>query len=82
METIEIKIQVPKELSSSIPNLSEYTYEKLILGLYLDGEISIGQAAKMLNMPQDQFILVLGKHHIPYFRSTPEDIKSELQRLI
>ncbi len=81
METIEIKIQVPKEFSK-IPNLSEYTYERLILGLYLDGEISLGQAAKILNRPQDQFIRLLGKHHIPYFRSTPDDIRTELQHLM
>jgi len=82
METIEVKIQVPKELSSSIPNLSKYTYEKLILGLYLDGEISLGRAAKILKMPQDRFIQLLGKHHIPYFRSDPEDIRAELKKLI
>ena len=81
METLEIKIQVPKEISKDIPDISKYTFEKFVLGLYLDEEISIGKAATMLNMPQDEFIEFLGKNSIPYFRSRPEDIKQELEEL-
>ena len=81
MDTIEIKIQLPKEFSKEIPDLSKYTYEKLILGLYLDGEISLGKAAKMLNMAYDQFIQYLGDHNIPYFHANPADIKKELNQL-
>jgi len=81
METLEIKIQVPKEISKDIPDISKYTFEKFVLGLYLDEEISIGKAATMLNMPQDEFIEFLGKNSIPHFRSRPEDIKQELEEL-
>jgi len=81
METLEIKIQVPKEISKNIPDISKYTYEKFVLGLYLDGEISIGKAAKMLNIPLVKFIEFLGKNNIPYFRSRPEDIQKELEKL-
>jgi len=81
MQTIEIKIRLPEEISKRIPDLSKYTYEKLILGLYLDGEISLGKAAKMLSMAYDQFIGYLGKHKIPYFQANPADIKKELNQL-
>lgn len=81
MDTLEIKIQLPKEVSSGISDLSKYTYEKLILGLYLDGEISMGKAANMLDMAYDQFVQYLGEHHILYFHANPEDIKKELNQL-
>ncbi len=81
METIEIKIQLPEGFSKRIPDLSKYTYEKLVLGLYLDGEISLGRAAKMLGMAYDQFVRYLGKHKIPYFQANPADIKKELNQL-
>lgn len=81
METIEIKIRLPEEISKRIPDLSKYTYEKLILGLYLDGQISLGKAAKMLSMAYDQFISYLGKHKIAYFQANPADIKKELNQL-
>jgi hypothetical protein len=79
METIEIKIKVPRDISKNIPDISKYTYEKFVLGLYLDKEISTGKAAKMLNIPQDKFLEFCGKNNIPYFRSTPEEIQNELQ---
>ena len=81
METIDVKIKVPKEISKNIPDLSKYTYEKFVLGLYLDEEISIGKAAKMLNLPQDKFIQFCGKNNIPYFRPTPKEIQNELQTI-
>jgi predicted HTH domain antitoxin len=81
MDTIEIKIQLPKAFIKGIPDLSKYTYEKLILGLYLDNEISFGKAAKLLNFSYDQFLEYLDKHKIPYFNSEPDDIKSELNKL-
>ncbi len=81
MDTIEIKIQLPKEFSKRIADLSKYTYEKLVLGLYLDEEISFGKAAQMLNMAQDRFIQYLGEHNITYFRANPKDIQKELNQL-
>ncbi|MBC8185294.1 UPF0175 family protein [candidate division KSB1 bacterium] len=82
METIEIKIQVPREILKNIPDISKYTYEKFVLGLYLDEEISTGKAARMLNMPQDKFLEFCGKNNIPYFRSTPEEIQTEIQIMV
>ena len=81
MKNNEIKIQLPKEFPKGIPDLSKYTYEKLILGLYLDEEISLGKAAQLLNMPHDQLIRYLGKHKIPYFSADPDDIQHELEKL-
>ena len=81
METIDVKIKVPKDVSKNISDLSKYTYEKFVLGLFLDEEISIGKAAKMLNLPQDEFIQFCGKNNIPYFRSTAKEIQNELQAI-
>lgn len=74
MATSEVKFKIPKELAKEIKNISKYGYQSFILGLYLDEEISIGKAAQLLNMTYDEFIDLLGKYKIPYFRETPEEI--------
>jgi len=52
-----------------------------VLGLFLDEEISLGKAAKLLDMSYDEFIDFLGKKKIPYFRNTPEEISEALEKL-
>lgn len=81
MDTIKIKIQLAREFAKTIPDLSKDTLEKLVLGLYLDGEIGFGKAAQMLKLIPDQLIQYSGKKNIPYFHQKPEKIKKELERV-
>ena len=69
MDTVSVTFEIPKEVIGDVPYLSQYSYEKLVLGLYLDEEISLGKAAKLLDMSYDEFIQLLGKNGIPYFWS-------------
>jgi len=81
MQKTEVRFFVPNELARDIRNLSEYGYQSFVLGLYLDEEISLGKAAKLLNKSYDEFIELLGQRKLPYFRETPEEISDALSKL-
>ena len=81
MQKTEVRFFVPNELARDIRNLSEYGYQSFVLGLYLDEEISLGKAAKLLNKSYDEFIELLGQRKLPYFRETPEEINDALSKL-
>ena len=78
---MEVRFVVPNELVEDIEAPSDFGYQSFVLGLYLDEEISLGKAAKLLNMSYDEFIDFLGQKKIPYFRETEEDISDTLQKL-
>jgi hypothetical protein len=77
----EVHFKIPGELIENIPDLSGFAYRSFVLGLFLDEEISLGRAAKLLGMTYDEFINFLGERGIPYFRNTPEEIDQALQKL-
>jgi len=81
MPTMEVRFAVPNELIEDLDTPSEYGYQSLVLGLYLDEEISFGRAAKLLNMTYDEFMDFLGRKKIPYFHETPEEISEALEKL-
>jgi len=81
MQKTEVRFFVPNALVRDIKNLSEYGYQNFVLGLYLDEEISLGKAAKLLNKSYDEFIELLGQRKLPYFRETPEEISNALSKL-
>jgi hypothetical protein len=83
MQKTEVRFFVPHELvrDRDIKNLSKYGYQNFVLGLYLDEEISLGKAAKLLNKSYDEFIELLGQRKLPYFRETPEEISDALSKL-
>ena len=81
MSTVEIRFAMPKDVIDDLDGLSDYGYQSFVLGLFLDEEISLGKAAKLLDMSYDEFIVFLGKKKIPYFRNTPEEIRVALEKL-
>lgn len=81
MAVREVHFKIPGELIENIPDLSGFAYRSFVIGLFLDEEISMGKAAKLLNMAYDEFIDFLGERGIPYFRNTPEEISEALQKL-
>lgn len=80
MSTVEVSFAMPKDLIDDPDSPSDFAYQSFVLGLFLDEEISLGKAAKLLNMSYDEFIDFLGKKKIPYFRNTPEEIAEALQK--
>jgi len=81
MDTVSVTFEIPKEVIGDVSDLSQYCYEKLVLGLYLDDEVSLGKAAKLLDMSYDEFIQFIGKKKVPYFRLTEDQIRQELKIL-
>ena len=81
MQTMEVRFDVPNELIEHIEAPSDFGYQSFVLGLYLDEEISLGKAAKLLNLSYDEFIDFLGQKKIPYFRETEQEISDALQKL-
>jgi predicted HTH domain antitoxin len=81
MTTMEVRFAVPNELIEDLDAPSDYGYQSFVLGLYLDEEISFGKAAKLLGMTYDEFMNFLGRKKIPYFRETPEEISTTLEKL-
>jgi predicted HTH domain antitoxin len=61
------------------PNLSEDEAKLLLaLKLYEVGKVSLGQAAKLAGFSKRAFIDVLGRHKIPVFNYSPEDLRQEI----
>lgn len=81
MSTVEVRFLMPKEITEDIKDISTYGYQSFILGLYIDEEISLGKAAKLLNMTHDEFIVFLGHRGVPYFRNSPDEIRDALRTL-
>ncbi len=81
MSTVEVSFVMPKDIIDDLDSPSNFGYQSFVLGLFLDEEISLGKAAKLLNMSYDEFIDFLGKKKIPYFRNTPEEINEVLEKL-
>ena len=49
-----------------------------LIKLYELGKVSLGMAAKLLNLKRTEFLEVLGKYHVSYFQSDLDDgLKSE-----
>ncbi|MGH7454650.1 MAG: UPF0175 family protein [bacterium] len=81
MSTVEVSFAMPKDLIDDLDSPSDFGYQSFVLGLFLNEEISLGKAAKLLNMSYDEFIDFLGKKKIPYFRNAPEEINEALEKL-
>ena len=50
----------------------------LAIKLYESEKVSLGQAAKIAGFTKRAFMEILGRHRIPVFRYSPEDLRQEL----
>ncbi|MCS7265788.1 MAG: UPF0175 family protein, partial [Armatimonadetes bacterium] len=55
--------------------------ECIVLELYQRGEISTGRAAEVLGISYRQFIDLLAKHEIPFFRYSLEELETEMREM-
>jgi predicted HTH domain antitoxin len=51
-----------------------------VLGLYGQGELSIGRAAELLGQQRGDFIRYAAARGIPYFQMTGEEVRREVDR--
>jgi predicted HTH domain antitoxin len=72
MSTGELRVSLPFSLSEDEAKLL------LAVKLYEVGKVSLGQAAKLAGFSKRTFMEVLGRHHIPIFDYSPDDLRQEI----
>lgn len=71
MKICELKVTLPENLSEDEARLL------LALKLYETGKASLGQSARLSGFSKRAFIEVLGRHRIPVFDYSPDELKEE-----
>lgn len=72
MATEELRVTLPFNLSEDEAKLL------LAVKLYEVGKVSLGQAAKLAGFSKRAFIDVLGRHHVPIFDYSPDELRQEI----
>jgi predicted HTH domain antitoxin len=67
-----LEVELPSNLSEDEARLL------LAIKLYEVGKVSLGQAAKLAGFSRRAFIDVLGRHKIPVFEYSPEELRQEI----
>jgi predicted HTH domain antitoxin len=52
----------------------------LAIKLYETGKLSLGQAARLPGYSKPTFMELLGKHSVPVFAYSPEELREEVER--
>ena len=72
MSTGELRVTLPFSLSEDEAKLL------LAVKLYEVGKVSLGQAAKLAGFSKRAFMEVLGRHHVPLFDYSPDELREEI----
>ena len=70
--TVELTLNLPSNLSK------EEVQTLLAIKLYETGRVSLGQAATLAGFSKRAFIEILGRHQVPVFNYSPEELREEL----
>ncbi len=70
--TVELKLELPSNLSKDEVEIL------LAIKLYEAERVSLGQAAKLAGYSKRAFIEILGRHHVPIFNYSPDELREEL----
>ena len=73
MGVFELRVELPDSLSE--------TEARMLLAVKLleVGKVSLGQAAKIADVSKRAFMEGLGRHSVPVFNYSPEDLRRELE---
>ena len=71
MTTTELKVTLPHTLSESEAKVL------LAVKLYEAGKATLGQAARMAGHSKRAFMETLGRHHVPVFNYSAEELREE-----
>ncbi|MCS7188029.1 MAG: UPF0175 family protein [Armatimonadetes bacterium] len=80
----EVKLDLPPDLLNLLQGMGDVEQaikECIVLELYQRGEISTGRAAEVLGISYRQFIDLLAKHEIPFFRYSLEELETEMREM-
>ena len=72
MKSHQLSVELPATLAI------EEARVLLAIKLYEAERVSLGQAAKIAGFSKRAFMEILGRHQIPVFRYSPEDLRKEL----
>lgn len=72
LNTVELKLELPSNLSK------DEVQTFLAVKLYETGHVSLGQAAKLAGFSKRTFIEILGRHQVPVFNYSPDELHEEL----
>ncbi len=70
--TVELKLELPSHLSK------DEVQTFLAVKLYETERVSLGQAAKLAGFSKRAFIEILGRHRVPVFNYSPDELREEL----
>ncbi len=70
--TVELTLDLPSNLSK------DEVQTLLAIKLYETERVSLGQAAKLAGYSKRAFIEILGRHHVPIFNYSPDELREEL----
>ena len=70
--TVELTLDLPGNVSK------DEAQTLLAVKLYEDERISLGQAARLAGYSKRAFIEILGRHKVPVFNYSPDELREEL----
>jgi predicted HTH domain antitoxin len=80
MRQTSLEVRVPAsllEFGLDQTEIERRVTEWLVLSLFIEGHVSSGKAAKLLNISRIEFLASLRKHGIAYINYTPEELAEE-----
>jgi len=75
---MDMKIAVSDDILSGVELTPREAVVDFAVGLYSEGKVTLGRAAKVADLNQSDFLKELGKRHIPIHYSM-DDLKSDIQ---
>ena len=70
--TVELTLDLPGNVSK------DEAQTLLAVKLYEDERISLGQAARLAGYSKRAFMEILGRHKVPVFNYSPDELRGEL----
>ena len=70
--TVELTLDLPGNVSK------DEAQTLLAVKLYEDERISLGQAARLAGYSKRAFMEILGRHKVPVFNYSPDELRAEL----
>jgi predicted HTH domain antitoxin len=77
-----VSVQIPQDLLQfgvNRQNIQQRVTEWFVVSLFVEGQISSGKAAKLLNMPRIDFLAFLKARGIAYIHYDTDELRDEFE---
>ena len=85
MDVLTVNLDLPRNLIGTLnvpeDQLVSRIKELIALELFREAKISSGKGAELLGISKVEFIRLLARYDVPYFRQSPEELASEVDML-